>query len=143
MNIAVLAALLVALSAPSVIGSSVLQAPAVLAAGAGAELAAAPGRDQHDRWVDRILAARRNVEQARRDEARARIDYGRMRNHGKLRGSKRKEITEARDRVHQVRIDAERALEVLLDKARRERVPPGWVREAMEGFQQSPAALAN
>lgn len=135
MSIVLFATLLVALTGPAVVGSSALQ----LAAGPRVELAAAASPDQHDDWVDRLLAARRAVEKARRDEAKASTDYGKMRNRGRFRGEKRKEITEQRDRAQQARIDAERALEVLLDEARRERVPPGWVREAMEGFEESPA----
>jgi hypothetical protein len=63
-----------------------------------------------------------------------------MRRHGKIRGDKRKQLTEERDATHQARLDAERALDVLLERARQEGVPPGWVREALEGFETSPPA---
>jgi hypothetical protein len=128
MNVALFAALLVALSGPTLAGSSAIQ------------LAAGPSPERHDEWVQRIRAARGAVERAREEEAKSSFAYGHMRRHGKIRGDRREEIVEQRDTTHQARIEAERALEVLLERARREGVPPGWVREALEGFEVSPPA---
>lgn len=131
MNVALFATLLVALAGPTLAGSSAIR------------LAAGPSREMHDEWVQRIGAARHAVEQAREEEAKSSLAYAQMRRHGKIRGEKRKEITGQRDATQQARIDAERALEVLLERARQEGVPPGWVREALKGFAASPPAAAD
>jgi hypothetical protein len=136
MNVALLAALAVALTGPALAGHALLEV-----AGASIQLARAQGAEDKAQWVDRLIAARRAVEKARRDEAASKSSYGRMRSRGKLRGEKRRTVTEERDRAHLARIDAERQLELLLEKARRERVPPGWVREALDGFEPSPASI--
>ena len=137
MNVALFASLAVALMAPVLAGSSALQAES-----AAIQLARAPSRDQKDSWVDRLTQARRTVEKARVEEADSKATYGRMRAKRKLRGEARVEVTQERDRAHQARIDAERKLEILLERARRGGVPPGWVREAMDGFEDSPPASA-
>ena len=136
MNIALLATLAVALTGPALAGSAWLEVGS-----SGIQLARAQGAEDKARWVDEMIAARRAVEKTRQHEAKSKSDYGRMRSRGKLRGEKRRNVTEERDRAHQARIDAERQLELLLERARRERVPPGWVREALEGFERSPASI--
>ena len=136
MNIALLATLAVALTGPALAGSAWLEVGS-----SGIQLARAQGAEDKARWVDEMIAARRAVEKTRQHEAKSKSDYGRMRSRGKLRGEKRRNVTEERDRAHQARIDAERQLELLLERARRERVPPGWVREALDGFEQSPASI--
>jgi hypothetical protein len=136
MTVALLASLAVALTGPALAGTALLQVGS-----AAVQLARAADSGQKDEWVDRLTAARREVEKARKHETQSRTTYGRMRGHGKFRGEKRREITEERDRAHQARIDTERELEVLLEQARRQRVPPGWVREALEGFDPSPASI--
>jgi hypothetical protein len=135
MNVALLATLAVALTGPALAGSALLEVGS-----SSVQLARAQGAEDKPRWVDQLIEARRAVERARQDEAKSKADYSRMRR-GKFRGEKRRTITAERDRAHQARIDAERQLEVLLEKARRERVPPGWVREALDGFDPSPASI--
>jgi len=136
MNVALLATLAVALTGPALAASALLEIGS-----SGIQLARAQGSEDKARWVDQLDTARRAVEKSRQDEAKSKSDYSRMRSRGKFRGEKRRSITEERDRAHQARIDAERQLEVLLEKARRERVPPGWVREALDGFDPSPASI--
>ena len=101
---------------------------------------AVPKPEEHDAWVDRILAARETVERARERVERSRTAYSRMRHRRKERGERREERREERDAALEALAAAEQALEALLEQARRAGVPPGWVREAMEGFEKSPAA---
>ncbi len=130
MNVWMFAILLVALTAPVVAGNTALQAAAQ----------ARPA--EHDVWVDRLLEARESVEDARERVAKSRVSYSRMRARNKLRGEKRQELTAERDSAARDIEAAEARLERLLEEARRAGVPPGWIREAMAGFAESPAAAA-
>jgi hypothetical protein len=112
-----------------------------LAAGAPLEGGAAPAPEMHDVWVGRLLAARQAVEQARARQAANRSLYSRMR-HSNARGEKRGELVEERGEAKKALAEAEARLAALLEEARRAGVPPGWVREAMEGFEASPPARA-
>lgn len=125
---ALLASLALGLAGPSLAASPLVQ------------VATGPSSALHREWVERIHEARSAVEKARVEEKRATLAYGLMRRRQKLRGEKRAEIVRQRDAAHEARRQAEQDLEALIERARRENVPPGWVREAMDGFQEVPSA---
>ncbi|MDJ0849137.1 MAG: hypothetical protein QNK04_12230 [Myxococcota bacterium] len=108
--------------------------------GVGTALAGSVKPEEKDAWVDRIYAAREGVERARERVERSRTAYSRMRHKRKERGERRQERREERDAAVEALAAAEKDLEKLLERARRAGVPPGWVREAMDGFEASPAA---
>ena len=115
----------------------------ILLAGTATALAAPPGPDEHDAWVDRIHDAREAVEVARKRVETSRAAYSRMRHKRKERGERKRERAEERDRAVDDLAAAERRLDALLEQARRAGVPPGWVREAMDGFEESPPAAVD
>lgn len=121
----------------------------LLAAGLPAVAAGAPAYDpapqyvaapsEKEQWVGMIRDAREVVESARARLVETREAYGRMRHTNKARGEKREEIREAYEKAQRDVEEAEKSLTALLERARRAGIPPGWVREALEGFEVSPA----
>ncbi len=139
MNVAFFATWLVVLTAPALAGSSVLELGAPVAR-TPYQVAAKPSASERDAWVDRIVAARRQVEKARLEVSQSRATYGRMRSKNRLRGEARNKVRQAREDAQVALENAEKNLATLLELARRKGVPPGWIREAMEGFEESPPA---
>jgi len=117
----------------------------LLASPSMANTLAPPGRppdSQHAMWLQRLTQARDAVEQAREAAIVSDKAYSRMRSSRKLRGEKREALVDERAQAKLDLVDAERNLDIVLEQARRAGVPPGWVREAMAGFDP-PAAPAN
>jgi len=98
--------------------------------------AALPKTSQYERWRDRVAEARAEVERAheRRDTAEKAVD--RMRHSHHPRGAAREALLAEREEARAGVTGAEKALEDLLEQARRAGVPPGWLRAP----DQAPAA---
>jgi hypothetical protein len=135
--------------APLALAAALLAAPALCAALPAAPAIAAPDYDptpqyvtapgEKELWVRRIRDAREVVEAARARLVEARDTYSRMRHTNKARGEKREAVREGYERAQRELVEAEQGLDAVLERARRAGVPPGWVREALEGFDTSPA----
>lgn len=83
---------------------------------------------EREAWQQRVADARAEVDRAnrRRDAAQAAVD--RMRHRRRPRGDAREALFQELDAARMDAVRTERALEELLDEARRGGVPPGWLR---------------
>ncbi len=93
----------------------------------GPDAADAEGREGH-RWRKRVASAYANLDRAR-DRHQAALDaYRQMRHRRRVRGERKAavlaEVDESREGVEA----AEQRLEALRKSARRDGVPPGWLR---------------
>jgi hypothetical protein len=75
----------------------------------------------HAQHVDAVEAARARQEAAE-------VSYKRMRHRNRIRGDEKAQVLAEREAAKQALAQAERDLEEFLDRARRNGVPPGWVR---------------
>ena len=98
--------------------------------------AAAPDDAEWSAWLERIDEARLALVQAERRSEAADLAVQKMRHRRKPRGEARAALFTEREAARAARADAERALEELLEEARRAGVPPGWLRPQ----QAAPAA---
>ena len=89
-------------------------------------------------WIERLRAARDELDRARVREVRAKVVYGNERRNRHARGEAKEAFVKERDDAERAARDAELALDTLLEQARRAGVPPGWVREAI-GEDSPPA----
>ena len=92
---------------------------------------------ERESWQQRVAEARAELERAqqRRDAAETAVDRMRHRKHP--RGEAREALFAEREAARADAAGAERALDALLDEARRAGVPPGWLRAPAA---QAPAA---
>jgi hypothetical protein len=122
-----LAALLAAPGAPS------LEAP---------RAEALPEASEREPWQERVAEARELVlrAQERRDAAETAVE--RMRHSRHPRGEAREALFAEREAARLDVAEAERALEELLEEARRAGVPPGWLRAPAAQSDAAPAAEA-
>jgi hypothetical protein len=118
-----LAALLAASGAP------------IHAAQAAAEL---PDTRQNEAWSERVAEARADIDSARerRDAAETAVDRMRHRRHP--RGAAREGLFSEREVARAGVVEAERALDELLEQARRAGVPPGWLRAPEPALPAAP-----
>ena len=98
---------------------------AALAMPAAAEL---PSDADRAEWRERVGAARAEVERAQRRSEAAEKAVKQMRHRRHPRGAAREALFAEREAADAARAEAERALDELLEQARRAGVPPGWLR---------------
>lgn len=94
------------------------------------------------RWVERLTEKQRDVANAKVRYASAQRTYQRMRTRNTSRGDKRSRVVDDLAAAETALAEAERELESILAEARREGVPPGWIRDA-DSRSRSPASTAN
>jgi hypothetical protein len=127
--------------APLALAAALLAAPVAAAApdyDPTPQYVTAPG--EKDLWVSMIRDAREVVEAARARVIEARDAYSRMRHTNKARGERREAVRASYEQAQRELAQAEQGLDAVLERARRAGIPPGWVREALEGFETSPAS---
>ena len=100
---------------------------AIALATAAAAPRAGAGTDGTVAWPERIQEARDAVEQARLRRSAAEDAYDEMRHRQYPRGDARAAVEAERTAARDAVTEAERNLAALLDQARREGVPPGWL----------------
>ena len=88
-------------------------------------------------WQQRLGAARAELERARERSEAAAEAVQKMRHRRHPRGAAREALFAERDAADQELAEAKRALDDLLEQARRAGVPPGWLRA--EGAQGAAA----
>lgn len=87
-----------------------------------------PSDADRARWQERVGAARTELERARRRSEAAEEAVQQMRHRRRPRGEAREALFAEREAARAACSDAERALDELLEQARRAGVPPGWLR---------------
>jgi len=81
-------------------------------------------------WIERLSEKQQEFANAKARHARAQANYQRMRTRNTSRGDKRlKSVSELQAAENAV-TEAAAELEATLAEARREGVPPGWIRDA-------------
>jgi len=91
------------------------------------------------RWVERLREKHDDLAQAKARHTHAQATYQRMKTRNKMRGDRRTRIVSELRASETALADAEAGLEAALSAARREGVPPGWIREASSGGNAAPA----
>ena len=99
---------------------------------AGAETVARSRPEDRAVWVERIQQTNRALFDARISAAAAKHEYMRMRHDKSVRGGEKVEVLSKQAEASQQLLASEKALEDLLQLARRSGVPPGWVRDGLE-----------
>ncbi len=92
---------------------------------------AAPGGPDQSAWMNRIQQARARLSTAQDRYASAMVSYRQMKHRRRARGEQKLSILTQRKAARSELTAAQRELDALLEQARREGVPPGWLREAM------------
>ena len=82
----------------------------------------------HEQWREQLLAAHRDVIQARERHEAALVAYGIMRNRNRIRGEAKRLVLEELELATAAVPDAEQDLKALSEAARRAGVPPGSMR---------------
>jgi hypothetical protein len=95
---------------------------------------------QKAQWIDRLSEKQSEVANAKARHAQALAAYQRMRTRNTSRGQKRVFAVEEMKAAEAALADAEAALEGTLAEARREGVPPGWIRDATHRRNAAPAS---
>lgn len=91
-----------------------------------------------EEWTGRIREARSAVAEARRRHTAAVEAFQKARHRHRARGEAKQELMVERQDSRVALEEAERDLKGLLEEARRNGVPPGWIRDAEE---HGPASL--
>ena len=99
---------------------------------AGAETVARARPEDRAVWVGRIQQTNRALFDARITAAAAKHEYMRMRHDRSVRGGEKVEVMSKQAAASQQLLAFEKALEDLLQLARRSGVPPGWIRDGLE-----------
>ena len=109
-------------------------APAALPA-VSAQAAPQVGREA---WTKRIRTAHHSVAEAHRRHAAAITAFQKARHRHRARGAQKQKLMAEREDSRLELEQAEHRLEGLLEQARRNGVPPGWLRDAAEPGPASP-----
>jgi hypothetical protein len=109
---------------------------------AAVDLSASPEEieAQKAQWIERLSENQSELADAKARHARALAAYQRMRTRNTSRGQKRVHAVEEMRSAEANLADAEAALEATLAEARREGVPPGWIRDATSRSDAAPAS---
>jgi multidrug resistance efflux pump len=91
-------------------------------------------------WIERLSEKQRDFANAKARYAQAQASYQRMRTRNTSRGNKRSQSVAELQNAETALADAEADLEATLADARRQGVPPGWIRDANIESSASPAA---
>jgi len=91
-------------------------------------------------WIERLSEKQRELANAKARHARAQASYQRMRTRNTSRGDKRSQSVGELQAAETALEEAEAELKATLADARREGVPPGWIRDASSRSSNSPAA---
>ena len=109
---------------------------------AAAGIASGEAVPEREAWIERIALAQRSLDAANARYEAAQLAYGQMRHRRRARGERKAAILAEQEHARHSVAEAERALALALEEARRAGVPPGWVREALER-SRTPAAPAH
>ena len=109
-------------------------APAALPA-VSAQAAPPVGREA---WTERIRKTHQTVAEARRRHAAAITAFQKARHRHRARGARKQKLMAEREESRVALEQAERRLEGMIEQARRNGVPPGWLRDAAEPGPASP-----
>jgi hypothetical protein len=109
---------------------------------AAVDLSASPEEieAQKAQWIERLSEQQSEVANAKARHARALAGYQRMRTRNSSRGQKRILAVEEMKAAEAALADAEAEFEATLAEARREGVPPGWIRDAARRGDAAPAS---
>lgn len=118
---------------PWILLSLLLAAPAQAASGVASTEPTAESPTDRESWLRRIRDARDQLGAARERYDQAVQAYGKMRHRRKARGAEKSAILDERAASSAALDAAEEDLHALLEEARRAGVPPGWIRDALEG----------
>jgi len=121
---------------------ALIAAFAFAASSASVDLSASPEEiaAQKMHWIERLTEKQQQLVNAKARYAKAQTSYQRMRTRSTSRGDKRSRVVAELKAAESALADAETELETTLAEARREGVPPGWIRDANDRTPTSPAA---
>ena len=108
-------------------------------AAAGVSAVEAEPLTKHEAWVERIATAQQAMDDANARYENAVRAYSHMRHRRSERGQRKADVLIEQENARAEVAEAARFLDTTLEQARRDGVPPGWVREALAG-STSPAA---